>query len=335
MTSLENKTIDLHAHVHVPQAETLARENPRWTRFDEAARKALGENSYAYNFKQAEKNLSKSMNIELRLQDMDRMGVNIQVLSPSPAQYYQWADLELAKDLVRIQNEYIAETCRSFPDRFLGLGAVSLQHPKLALSQIEECTNNYHLKGAEIASNYGGKDLSSIEFEPFWERAEQLGAVILIHPSGSTLGDRTQPYYLSNIIGIPLDTTLALAHLIFSGVFDRHPRLRIIAVHGGGYFPSYIGRFDHGYQVRPESRTMKHSPSEYLRHIYFDTVVFRPDILQGLVQRVGIEQVVAGTDYPFDMGDYGINNLFREVPDLDDEGQKAICSGNARRLLNL
>jgi aminocarboxymuconate-semialdehyde decarboxylase len=335
MPSFENQAIDLHAHIHVPQSETLARENPRWTRADDAARKALGENSYVYNNKQAEENLSKSTRIDLRLQDMDRMGVHIQVLSPSPAQYYQWADPALAETLVRIQNEHIAELCKTLPDRFLGLGAVALQHPELAVSQLEECLINYHLKGVEIASSYLGKDLSNKEFEPFWERAEKLDAVILIHPPGSTLGERTVPYYLSNIIGMPLDTTVALSHLIFSGVFDRHPHLKIIAVHGGGYFPAYIGRFDHGYHTRPESRTMKHSPSEYLRHIYFDTVVFRPDILQGLIQRAGIGQVVVGTDYPFDMGDYDLDGLLQRVPGLDEKGLKSIRNGNAFRLLNL
>ena len=191
------------------------------------------------------------------------------------------------------------------------------------------------MKGVEIASAYPGRDLSNKDFEPFWELAEKLGAVILIHPFGSTLGERTLPFYLSNIIGMPIDTTLALSHLIFSGVFDRYPHLKICAVHGGGYFPAYIGRFDHGYRVRPESRTMKHPPSEYLRQIYFDTVVFRPDILRGLIDRAGNEQVVVGTDYPFDMGDYDLDALLGSVPGLDAKGLEAIRSGNARKLLNL
>jgi aminocarboxymuconate-semialdehyde decarboxylase len=331
----EQQTIDLHAHITVSQAETLARENSRWARADEAARKAQGNHSYDYNREQAAENLSKSTDIGQRLEDMKRMGVDIQVLSPSPTQYYLWAEPGLASSLVRIQNEGIAEVCTAQPDRFIGLGAVALQHPELAVAQLAECMKTFKLKGVEIASSYLGKDLSDMAFDPFWEMAEKFEAVVLIHPLGSTLGDRTVPYYLSNIIGMPLDTTLALSHLIFGGVFDRHPRLKIIAVHGGGYFPAYIGRFDHGYRMRPESRSMRQPPSEYLRQIFFDTVVFRPDILLGLIKKAGIGQVVVGTDYPFDMGDYDLDGLLQPVPGLDDKGLEAIRNGNARRLLNL
>jgi aminocarboxymuconate-semialdehyde decarboxylase len=328
-------SIDLHAHLIVPEAENFVRQHPRWTRVDEMTRKFQGEDSYRYNLQQAAETLSKSTDIDLRLKEMDRMGVDIQVLSPSPAQYYLWAEPDLASTLAQMQNERIAEVCTARPDRFVGLGAVALQHPDLAVSQLGECMETYPFKGVEIASAYGGRDLSDSQFEPFWELAEKLGAVILIHPLGSTLGERTLPYYLSNIIGMPLDTTLALSHLIFSGVFDRYPQLKVCSVHGGGYFTENIGRFDHGYRQRPESRTMEHPPSEYLRRIYFDTVVFRPDILQGLINRAGIEQVVLGTDYPFDMGDYELDALLGSVPGLDAEGLKAIRSGNARRLLNL
>jgi aminocarboxymuconate-semialdehyde decarboxylase len=328
-------SIDLHAHIFVPEAEELARKHPRWTRADEAGRKALGDRSYLYNQEQTAETLSKSTDISLRLEDMDRMGVDIQVLSPSPAQYYLWAEPELASSLVRIQNQRIAELSAAYPGRFLGIGAVAHQHPELAGSQLKECMNTYSMKGVEIASAYWGLDLSNQQFEPFWELAEKLKAVILIHPQGSTLGERTVPYYLSNIIGMPLDTTLALSHLIFSGVFDRYPHLKVCAVHGGGYFPAFIGRFDHGYRARPEAGTMKYPPSEYLRRIYFDTVVFRPDILQSLIKRAGIEQIVVGTDYPFDMGDYDLDALLGSVPGLDDKGLKAIRSENARRLLNL
>jgi aminocarboxymuconate-semialdehyde decarboxylase len=328
-------SIDMHAHIFVPEAETLARGNPRWNPADEAARRAMGDNSYRYNHEQALETLSKSTDLRLRLEDMDQMGVDIQVLSPSPAQYYLWAEPDLASSLAQIQNRRIAEVCLAYPDRFMGIGAVALQHLEVALSQLDECINTYRLKGVEIASTYGGMDLSDLHFDPFWELAEKLRAVVLIHPQGSTLGARTAPYYLSNIIGMPLDTTLALSHLVFSGMFDRHPQVRVCAVHGGGYFPAYIGRFDHGYHSRPESRTMKQPPSEYLGRIYFDTVVFRPDILQGLIARAGIGQVLVGTDYPFDMGDYDLEGLLGGVPGLDESGLTAIRKGNARRLLNL
>ncbi|MBI4767773.1 MAG: amidohydrolase family protein [Deltaproteobacteria bacterium] len=154
--------VDLHAHLFVPEAESLARKHPGWIRADEIGRRVMGDRSYLHNQEQAAKILSKSTNIDLRLEDMDHMGVDIQVLSPSPTQYYLWAEPELASSLVRIQNDRIAELCQTCPDRFLGIGAVALQHPELALSQLQECMNTYPMKGVEIASAYGGTDLSQV-----------------------------------------------------------------------------------------------------------------------------------------------------------------------------
>jgi aminocarboxymuconate-semialdehyde decarboxylase len=327
--------IDMHAHIDVPRADERIAERPEWSVVQQVMRKALGEQSYQYNVEQAAQMLPKSTDIGQRLKDMDRMGVDIQVISPSPMQYHYWANQELAAALVHDQNEYVAEKCERHPDRFVGLGAVSLQHPQLALSQLRDCMVKYKLKGAEICSAYPGVELSDQRFEDFWRLAEELQAVILIHPLGSSLGDRTAAYYLANIIGQPLDTTIALAHLIFGGVFDRHPTLKICAVHGGGFLPSYIGRFDHAYHVRPESRSMKLPPSAYLKSIYFDTVVFRQDILKGIIATAGIEQIVLGTDYPFDMGDYDIQALLGSTAILDDAGRTALLGGNAKQLLGL
>jgi Predicted metal-dependent hydrolase of the TIM-barrel fold len=328
-------TIDLHAHIVIEKAEALVKSRPQWAMVQEVMRKTLGERSYQYNLEQEALLLPKSTNVGLRLADMDRLGVDVQVISPSPTQYHFWADPELAAAIVADQNEYVANICSAHPDRFVGIGAVALQHPELGVSQLNDCIKTCRFKGVEISTAYLGVELSDPRFEPFWRRAEELEAVILIHPLGSTLGDRIVPYYLSNIIGQPLDTTIALSHLIFSGVFDRYPKLKVCAVHGGGYLPAYIGRFDHAYRVRPESRTMRCLPSEYLRQIYFDTVVFHPAILADLIARGGIGQVVLGTDYPFDMGDYNIQALLEHVPGIDDAGRDAIRGGNAKALLGL
>lgn len=327
--------IDLHAHILIEKAEARVKSRPQWVVVQEVMRKTLGERSYQYNLKQEALLLPKSTDIGLRLADMDRMGVDVQAVSPSPTQYHFWADPELAAAVIADQNEYVANICSAHPDRFVGIGAVALQHPELAISQLNDCIKTYRFRGVEISTAYMGVELSDPRFEPFWRRAEELEAVILIHPLGSTLGDRIAPYYLSNIIGQPLDTTIALSHLIFSGVFDRYPKLKVCAVHGGGYLPAYIGRFDHAYRVRPESRTMRCLPSEYLRQIYFDTVVFHPAILADLIARAGIGQVVLGTDYPFDMGDYNIQALLEHVPGIDDAGRNIIRGGNAKALLGL
>ena len=168
-------TIDLHAHIHVPEVETLIREHPRWNRVEEMARKTLGDLSYRYNNEQAERTLSKSTDIGLRLKDMDRMGVDIQVLSPSPAQYHLWAEPELASTLVQIQNERIAEVCAAYPDRFIGLGAAALQHPELAVSQLDRCMNTFRMKGVEIASAYLGRDCRIWISNPFGNWQKNLG----------------------------------------------------------------------------------------------------------------------------------------------------------------
>ena len=335
MNKIKQLTIDLHAHIVVEKADEWVKSCPQWALVQEVMRKTLGERSYQYNLEQEALLLPKSTDIGLRLADMDRMGVDVQAISPSPTQYHFWADPELAAAVVADQNEYVANICSAHPGRLVGIGAVALQHPELAVSQLSDCIKTYRFKGVEISTAYRGVELSDPRFEPFWRRAEELEAVILIHPLGSTLGDRIVPYYLSNIIGQPLDTTIALSHLVFSGVFDRYPKLKVCAVHGGGYLPAYIGRFDHAYCVRPESRTMRCLPSEYLRQIYFDTVVFHPAILANLIARAGIGQVVIGTDYPFDMGDYHIQTLLEHIPGIDDAGRNAIRGGNAMALLGL
>jgi aminocarboxymuconate-semialdehyde decarboxylase len=266
---------------------------------------------------------------------MERMGVEMQAISPSPVHYHYWADEELAAELVDHQLECVAEICAAHPDRFVGLGTVALQHPQLALSQLEACVRKYGFKGVQISSAYPGGDLSDSRFEPFWRRAAELKTFILIHPLGSSLRERTASYYLSNIIGQPLDTTLALSHLIFSGVFDRHPALKVCAVHGGGFLPAYIGRFDHGWDVRPEAHVVRQPPSAYLKQIYFDTVVFSPNVLRNLINAAGIDNVLLGTDYPYDMGDYEIIQLIDKLPELDESGRLAIQGKNAQRLLGL
>jgi len=328
-------TIDLHGHVFVPRAEERVAKHPKLAAMRETERKAMGEKSFTYNLKQMAAVVPKLTDINTRIQDMDRLGIDLQVISPSPTQYHYWADQNIAADIVRDQNEYIAGICVSHSDRFVGLGAVALQHPDLAVKQLVQCMKNYRLKGVEISTVIQDAELSDPRFETFWRSAEEMGAVIFIHPMGSTLGERIAPYYLANIIGQPIETTIALSHIIFSGILDRYPQLRICAAHGGGYLPTYIGRSDHGYDVRPESKGMKHPPSEYLKKIFFDTVVFRADILARIIAIAGIEQVVFGTDYPFDMGDYDIEPLLKGLPKLDNKGRNAIRSGNACRLLQL
>jgi aminocarboxymuconate-semialdehyde decarboxylase len=186
---------------------------------------------------------------------------------------------------------------RDQPGRLVGLATAALQHPGLAAEQLAEAVGKLGLRGVEISTSAAGRDLSD-PFEPFFAAAASLGAFIFIHPWGCSLGERLNSWYLGNMIGQPAETTLALSHLIFGGVLDRHPDLIVCGAHGGGYLPQYVGRADHAYAVRPESAAMKQPPSAYLRQLYFDSLVYTPGTASQLIDAAGPGHVLLGTDYP-------------------------------------
>jgi aminocarboxymuconate-semialdehyde decarboxylase len=327
-------TVDLHCHVITPGIEKLVEGRPEKAAEMAQLARGMGAESMDHNTKVMLPAAGpKLTNIEMRLEDMDAMGVDLQVISPSPTQYYYWADADLADVLVGEQNEAIAALCREHPDRLAGLGNVALQHADLAVRQLEHAVRNLGLKGVEISTAINGLGVGNPEFARFWDKAGELGCVVLIHPFGTSLGERLDRYYLGNIIGQPLETTIALSDLIFSGTLDRCDKVKIVAVHGGGYLPTYIGRADHGYAVRPEARLCRHAPREYLKRIWFDTIVYDPMALRHLIDRVGISQVVVGTDYPFDMGHYSPHELIDAVAGLSQDDRDAIFSGNALALI--
>jgi aminocarboxymuconate-semialdehyde decarboxylase len=330
-------TIDFHCHVLTLAAEPLVADRPQKKNEPAAMLKSMGEASVAHNNAvMLPRAFPKLTRVEQRLADMDAMGMDIQVLSPSPTQYYYWADRDLAEQVVRMQNEHVAEVCARHPDRLVGLGTLALQHPELAAEQLEQAMKQLGLKGVEISTSVNAEELDAALLAPFWRKAEELGAVIFIHPFGSTLGERVSTHYLSNIIGQPLETTIALSHLIFGGVLDRHPGLKIVAAHGGGYLPSYCGRSNHGHAVRPEAKAgAKFSPVEYLRKMWFDTLVYEPEGLRHLINVVGASQVVVGSDYPFDMGHYDPQGLLAATQGLTEAELSAILGGNAAGLLGL
>ncbi|MGD9942927.1 MAG: amidohydrolase family protein [Burkholderiaceae bacterium] len=334
-TRLPHFTVDLHCHLLVPAVEALLAEHPRKRAEADEQRRLLGAASFEHNQRMRGAIRERLSSPARRLQDMRRLGIDLQVLSPSPTQYYPWADAALAQQLVRTQNEAIAAVVRQHPCEFAGLGGVALQHPELAAAQLRDAVERLGLLGAEITSDPTGRGLDDPALTPFWAEAERLGAVIFLHPLGTSLGERVNRYYLSNIIGQPLETTIALSELIHGGVLDRFPSLKLCAAHGGGYLPFAVGRSDHGYGVRPEARGCLQAPSEYLSRLWFDTVVFRPQNLRSLIDMVGIGRIVAGTDYPFDMGEYALHDLVRAIPGLDDMQRAAVLGGNARRLLAL
>ncbi|ALX66620.1 amidohydrolase family protein [Microbacterium sp. XT11] len=240
--------------------------------------------------------------VRVRLEAMDAQGVDRQWVSPSPNHFYPWANEELATWITGEANRLIADHVAEAPDRLVGLGVVPLQHPHLAVDALDDAVLGRGLAGVEISSFAGDVELSDPRLEPFWARAAELRAVVFLHPFGCSLDERLDRFYLSNTVGQPTENAVALSHLIFAGVLDRHPGLRLVAAHGGGYLPTAIGRSDRAWRVRPEAHGCEHVPSTYLSAIWFDTVVHDRRALRWLVEVAGADRVLLGSDFPFDMG---------------------------------
>ena len=271
-----------------------------------------------------------------RLQKMDAQGIDVEAISINPTWYA--ADREAARKLVKFQNEKLAEFCAAHADRFVGFATAALQHPDLAAEQLEEGVKKMGLRGGSIGASVNGEELASPKFDPFWAKAEELGVVLFMHPQGAPeLRSRLQGNgVLTNVIGNPLDTTIALSHLIFEGTFDRFPGLKICAAHGGGYLPSYVDRSDHGCVTFPEqcSKTLKKHPSEYLRQLYIDSLVFTSEALRHLIAECGVSQIMMGTDYPFPWTTTSVDHILN-TPGLSDSEKAAILGDNAVRLLKI
>jgi aminocarboxymuconate-semialdehyde decarboxylase len=276
--------------------------------------------------------------IEQRLKEMDAMAIDMEVLSINP--FWYGKDRDTAAAIVKVQNEKLAELCASRPDRFGAFASLTLQFPDLAVQQLENAIRKQGLRGAAIGGSVLGEDFSDPKFHPVWAKAEELGAVLFIHPQSTPeLGKRFKGNgWLSNTIGNPLDTTIALQHLIFEGTLDRFPGLKIIGAHGGGYLGSYAARGDHACFVSPQNCnpniTLKKKPSEYLNQLYFDAMVFTPEGLRHLVAQVGASQVVLGTDHPIPWEERPVDHVFATTT-LTDKQRMAILGGNAARLFGI
>ncbi|WP_375502482.1 amidohydrolase family protein [uncultured Jatrophihabitans sp.] len=328
------QTVDVHAHVDVPAIDKLV-DGQAGLDAERAAQLAtFGVESTARNIELATTSYQPFLTTPAaRLGRMDAGGIDVQAVSVVPTLYHYWADEALAADLVAAANGHILDLVALEPRRLVGLATVSLQHAALAVDQLRRAFTA-GMRGVQISTSVAGRELSDRSLDPFWAAAEELGAFVFIHPWGCSLGPRLATSYLGNIVGNPTETTLALTHLVFGAVFDRFPRLRVCGAHGGGYFPHYLGRADHAYQVRPESRTMSRPPSEYLDRIWVDSLVYEADILTALVKVLGAEHVVLGSDYPFDMG--VLDPLDRlDAAGLPPADRDAIAGGTAARLLDL
>jgi aminocarboxymuconate-semialdehyde decarboxylase len=316
------KTVDVHCHVSIPEVVDLVKGTP-----------LEGRNGSV---------LGGYDDITMggaRIEAMDREGVDIQALSINT--FWYGADRDLASRLINLQNEKLAAIVAARPDRFVAFATVALQFPELAAQQLEEGMKRWGLRGAGISGTVPGEELSSPKFDPFWAKAEELQAPIFMHPADSAVvtgvNSRVQGNgVLTNVIGNPLETTIFLSHMIFEGVFDRFPNLKICAAHGGGFLPSYADRMDHGCVVFPKqcNRTLKKHPTEYLKQIYFDTIVFTPEALRHLASVVGVSQLGIGTDYPYPWETNPVDHVLG-TPGLSDSDRVAILGDNMCKLLKI
>ena len=331
-------TLDIHSHVAVPAAGAIA--NPHVNLRDVPLAHFATDNVKALNAKQEADRRTRISGIENgldeRLRDMDDMGLDMQLVMPPPPQCYYSVPAEIAVKATQVLNDGIAAYVARKPDRFVALGGVPLQDGKEAAKELERSMKQLGFKGCQVLTNVVGKELSDPEFAPFWAKAEALGALVVIHPNGFTGGERFSRLYFSNVIGNPLDTMVALHYLIFDGVLERHPNLKILAVHGGGYLAGYSGRIDHAWGARTDvANNLPKPPTEYLKKVYFDTVVFTEHQLEYLIKVFGVDHILMGTDYPFDMADYDPVGHVANTESLDAKTVAAICGGNAKKLLGL
>ncbi|MEU7564092.1 amidohydrolase family protein [Streptomyces eurythermus] len=325
-------TVDVHAHVLLPEVEALVAGLPGLAGARALDARRNGPAALAVNGPMVRERVPRMTDPRLRLAAMDAQGVDVQLVSPSPSHYHYWADEDTAEKVYRLANEGTAAHCSAAPDRLRGLGLVPLQHPGRAVRALDHALEQ-GLAGVEISSHAPGRDLSDPDYEPFWSRARETGALVFLHPFGCTLDERLDRWYLSNSVGQPVENAVALSHLIFSGVLDRHPGLKLIAAHGGGYLPTHIGRADHAWTTRSDAGAgCAHPPSSYLRKLYFDSLVHDPHVLRELVRVAGADRVLLGSDFPFDMGTEDPVGALRAAR-LSDTDFHAVRGGNAAALL--
>src|SRR6266700_4081284 len=271
--------------------------------------------------------------IERRLADMADAEVDVQILSASPQTYLYGEEPAVTAACAAIQNDQIAKLVAARPDRFLGIATLPMQAPEQAAAELRRAVRSLGLRGAMIGSNVRGMNLDHPSLEPLWATAAELDAFMLIHPVNVAGAERLQSYYLNNLIGNPLDTTIAAACLVFGGVLERHPRLKVGLVHGGGFVPYQAGRWAHGWKVRPEPKVnLKQSPEPGIDRFYYDTILHSTERLAFLVESAGAARVLLGSDYPYDMG---TGECVRQVRALaiSDDDKATVLSGNASALL--
>ena len=327
--------IDIHTHIipeHVPKWSEKFFDK-RYIHLDHycpgCARMIQGDKF----FREVESNC---WDAKARLKDCNEHKVNVQVLSVIPVMFHYWAPAEHAMETSRFQNDYIAEMVSRHPDRFIGLGTVPLQDPEMAITEMRRCVEELGLPGIEIGSHVNDRNLNAKELFPFFEAAAEMGASLFVHPWDMMGKDEMSKYWLPWLVGMPAETSRAICSMIFGGVFEKLPNLKVAFAHGGGSFPATIGRIEHGHKVRPDLVAIDNpeNPRKYLKRFYLDTLVHDPYMLDYLIQLFGAERLALGTDYPFPLGELEPGRLI-ESASYDNEVKEQLLSGTALDWLGL
>ncbi len=333
LKSNRTKVIDVHAHmIALGGAETEERykEVMPYLSRDSSGRDVLmvrGQPRYSMP-----EQLYKAAT---KIQEMDKTGVDVQALSIMPLFNYD-IDPELGIGYSRMQNDAIAEVVKAHPNRFVGLATVPLQEPQEAAKELDRAMKELSLKGVEISNEVNGKNLDWPELWPFYEKAQELGAFILCHPSNPPGAERMPKYHLLNLVGFPFATSLAIASVIFGGVLEDFPKLKLCFAHAGGFAPYQRGRLDHGYQVRAECKEIiKKTPGEYFKLLYFDTITHYTPALEYLTKTVGSDHVLLGSDSPFDMADPEPVETVNRLASISPGEKEKILGENASKLLGI
>lgn len=329
-------TIDIHCHLATLASRPVVdrHRRPEYEPYDYY----MGQDSKDHNKVMYPTIIEQLTEPAARIEHMDRMGVDVQGLATFVSEYFYWAPAKAGAESARIQNDNLAAVAADNPDRFVALGAtVPLQDVDLAIVEMDRAVDELGFKGLQIGGTVDGHNLDEPRFRPFWAAVAAKGVPVILHPSGYPEGQRFGDYFLTNCIGNPLETMVATTRMIFSGLFEEYPGIKLVLLHGGGYLPFYSSRADHTWEVRPETRVNipDHSPSHYMRHFYYDTMVFQPLYLRHLIEIVGVDHVMLGTDYPFDMAETDPKGLIAATDGLSDEDREAIHGGNAAKLYGL
>jgi aminocarboxymuconate-semialdehyde decarboxylase len=326
-------TVDFHGHMFVPAADELVR--PHLSGESHLGRRQSNPRTLEISQNQFRLRLNEWSGIEERLADMDGMDLDVMAVSCAPPQFHYGVDASLGLESSQLINDTIARNIAPRPDRFVGIATVPLQDTDLALGELDRAVRELGFRGVMVQASVNDEELSAERLEPFWARCAALDIPVFIHPA-SFRTTRFGRNYLTNVIGNPLDTTVAVHYLIFDGVMARHPRLKVFLAHGGAFAGAYSARMDHAFGARPDCREhIDELPSSYLGRFYFDTVVFSVHQLAYLISTFGADHVVLGTDYPADMGEYDpVEHVF-QVDGLTAEARAKICGLNALALMGL